>query len=213
MSAFIASHPSLKLMDARSEIKFSKNNDQSQRNGYNVDPYDGAYPVMGRTVAPYNPNDGLGLRLFGMGVIRPFAQALNGGIKIVNYATASVQNALMTLLGAAGIALLIQSFTTKGAFKQTAGLVALGASAYFGVKALLRAFDGQRTQAYDGDWQHPLGTSLTYGVGAVGLLGLHHGGNVGLTLKDAGRGALDGTLNIFPTLVNFVKGVFGLFKF
>ena len=213
MPALISSHPSLHLMDPRSEIKASQNNTQSQRNGYQVDSYDGAYPMMGRIVKTPSPYDGLGLRLFGMGLIRPFTQGINAGIRTVDYATSSVNQAFITLLGAGGVALLIKAFREKDALRPALGLVALGAATYFGVKALVKGVDGQRTQLQDGDWQYRLGTTATYGAGAAFLLGLFNGGNIAHIIKDAGRGALDGVMNILPTLGNFVTHVFKGLKF
>jgi len=210
MISSIASNPSLHLMDARSEIKASKTN--AQRSGYSADPYDGAYPMMGRSVAYPNPDDGLGLRLFGMGLIRPFTQVINGGIRAVNFATSSVNNAFLTLLGAGGVALLIKSFRKEGALRSTAGLAALGAAAYFGLKTLIKGMDGQRTQRQDGDWQYRLGTTATYGVGATVLLGLFSGGNFGSIIKNAAGKAWDGSANIPKTTVEVIKKIFSAFK-
>ncbi len=208
MPALISSHPSLHLMDPRSEIKASQNNTQSQRSGYQVDPYDGAYPMMGRIVKTPNPYDGLGLRLFGMGLIRPFTQGINAGIRTVDYATSSVNQAFITLLGAGGVALLIKAFREKAALRPALGLVALGAATYFGVKALVKGVDGQRTQLQDGDWQYRLGTTATYGAGAAVLLGLFNGGNIAHIIKDAASKALDGTKNVLPTLLEIIKKPF-----
>ncbi|MCE2930312.1 MAG: hypothetical protein LW809_02850 [Vampirovibrionales bacterium] len=210
MRSFVTLDPSLHMLNPQSKINTSQTN--AQRSGYSADPYDGAYPMMGRTVAYPDPNDGLGLRLFGMGLIRPFTQAINGGIRAVNFATSSVNNAFLTLLGAGGVALLIKSFREKGALKATAGLAALGAAAYFGLKTLVKGMDGQRTQHEDGDWQYRLGTTTTYGVGATVLLGLFNGGNFGSLIKDAAGKAWNGTANIPKTAVEVVKKIFSAFK-
>ena len=209
MSVFFSRMP---LMDTRSEMKASKNNDaNTQRSGYQVDPYSGAYPMMGNTVSYPNPNDGLGLRLFGMGLIRPFTQFINGGIRTVSFMTSSVNNAFLTLLGAGGVALLIKSFKDKAALRPTAGLAALAAAVYFGVKTLVKGFSGQDTTLYDGGWQYRLGTTLSYGVGAVALLALHKG-NIGTKIKASGSKVWDGLANIWPTTKKIVDNIFTKFK-
>ncbi|MFN9691432.1 MAG: hypothetical protein ACK551_04955 [Vampirovibrionales bacterium] len=210
MSISTHSSPSLNLMDPRSEIKASKSN--AQRSGYQVDPYDGAYPMMGRIVTTPNPYDGLGLRLFGMGLIRPFTQGINAGIRTVDYVTSSVNQAFITLLGAGGVALLIKAFREKAALRPALGLVALGAATYFGVKTLVKGVDGQRTQLQDGDWQYRLGTAATYGAGAAVLLRLFNGGNIGPIIKGAADEAWQGTANIPKTAVEVIKKIFSAFK-
>lgn len=177
----------------------------AQRSGYQVGPYDGAYPTMGRMVSYPNPNDGLGLRLFGMGVIRPFIQAINGGIRVVDFATSSVNNAFATLAGVAGVALLIKAFKEASAIRPTVGLFALGAATYFGFKTVVKALDGRHTEYEDGDWAFRLGTTATYGVGAYCLLDLYKGTNLGAALQNGCSKAKDGLFNIPKTIVNVFK--------
>lgn len=172
---------------------------QHQRTGVLNDPYEGAYPMMGRMVSYPNPYDGLRLRLFGMGLIRPFVQAINAGIRVVDFATSSVNNAFATLAGVGGVVLLIKAFKDVSAIKPTAGLFALGAATYFGFKTVVKALDGQNTEAYDGDSAFRLGTALTYGAGAYLLL-KDKGSGLGNTLKTAISKTGEGIGNILPTL-------------
>jgi hypothetical protein len=177
----------------------------AQRSGYQVGPYDGAYPMMGRMVSYPNPHDGLGLRLFGMGLIRPFIQAINGGIRVVDFATSGVNNAFATLAGAGLVALLIKAFKDVSAIRPTVGLFALGAATYFGFKTVVKALDGRHTEYEDGDWQFRLGTTATYGVGAYCLLDLYKGTNLGAALQNGCSKAKDGLFNIPKTIVNVFK--------
>ncbi len=177
----------------------------AQRSGYQVGPYDGAYPTMGRMVSYPNPHDGLGLRLFGMGLIRPFIQAINGGIRVVDFATSGVNNAFATLAGAGLVALLIKAFKDVSAIRPTVGLFALGAATYFGFKTVVKALDGRHTEYEDGDWPFRLGTTATYGVGAYCLLDLYKGTNLGAALQNGCSKAKDGLFNIPKTIVNVFK--------
>lgn len=187
-----------------------------QRTGLNYGPYDGAYPMQGVYVAPYNPYEGLGWRVFGSGIMRPFKQGINAVVGSVNYATSSLGNALISLASLGAVALLVKSFKDVRALAPTLGLAALGATAYYGIKAFQKGFDGYKTLPYDGDAQHPAGTALTYGTLSYFLLQQRGNwfGNRSFfgTIQHAFGKAVDGTANIPPTIEKVIKSIGRLFK-
>ncbi len=187
-----------------------------QRTGLNYGPYDGAYPMQGVYVAPYNPYEGLGWRVFGSGMMRPIKQGINATVGSINYATSSVGNALISFASLGAVALLVKSFKDVRALAPTLGLAALGATAYYGIKSIQKGFDGYKTLPYDGDAQYPLGTALTYGTLSYFLLQQRNNWfrarTLGGTIQHAFGKVLDGTANITPTIGKVFKSIGRLFK-
>jgi hypothetical protein len=185
-----------------------------QRSGYN--PYESAnYPFTGTYVQAPNPYDGLGWRTFGVGLLRPFAQLINGGIRSVNYATSSVNHAFVTLLGLGATAIIWRAFSEKQAFKPALALAALGAAGFYGFKSVVKGTDGRNTLLADGDFQYVAGTALSYGVIAAALLaGARGGGNIfhPRTITSAITKVGDGIANIIPTTGRVFKGIGDLFR-
>jgi hypothetical protein len=187
-----------------------------QRSGYqSSNPYESAnYPFTGAYVQAPNPYDGLGWRTFGVGLLRPFAQLINGGIRAVNYATSSVNHAFLTLLGVGATAIIGRAFSEKQAVKPALALAALGAAGFYGFKSVVKVADGRNTLVADGDFPYVGGTALSYGVIAAALLAGARGGNIfhPRTLTGAITKVGDGIAHIIPTTGRVFKGIGDLFR-
>lgn len=148
-----------------------------QHSGNLADPYDGAYPITGVATTPVPHNDNTfywspTMQQFGRGLMAPLYHGAEATSKTVQAFTSNVNNAAI-ITGAVGVTvLLMNSLSQQKALRGAAGLAALGAATYYGVRTLGQALDQTNTSnTPKGDWPQNLGTTLAYGT--LGYLGVN----------------------------------------
>jgi hypothetical protein len=141
-----------------------------QRSGNLADPYDGGYPITGLATTPVPHNDNTfywspTMQQFGRGLMAPLYHAAEGGSKTIQAFSASVNNAAIITGAVGATVLLMNSLSKQESLRGAAGLAALGASTYYGVRTLGQALDQTNTgNNPKGDWPQNLGTTLAYGT-------------------------------------------------
>jgi hypothetical protein len=111
------------------------------------------------------------MQQFGRGLMAPVYHAAEGASKTAQAFSANVNNAAIITGAVAATALLMNSLSGSQSLRGAAGLAALGAATFYGVRTLGQALDQTNTSyAPKGDWPQNLGTTLAYGT--LGYLGV-----------------------------------------